>query len=412
MANLPEVVQYDTGIYQIETTDPVLGGVNGTTNIPLKNLANRTAYLKKHVDDLESGVTLPPGTATETYVQNELAKLPTKKPVRVATTANITLSGTQTIDGVAVQVGDRVLVKDQTNAAQNGIYVVAASAWTRATDADSAAEVYPNITVEVSEGTLQADTTWRLTNNGSITLGTTLLEFARIGVDLTGYAPLASPAFTGNPTAPTPTQFDNSTKLATTAFAWRQGLHFQNSGGVTLTANTTLTASQAGHWFETQASNLTITLPPLASFPPGMATYTFRAPLAFTLKANGSELIKSASGVSANTLSVASGECVTVVGNGSVYQWCVILGGFGSASFSKSFGASGYQRIPGGLIIQWGLCAPGSVSTFPVTFPNGIYAIVFSNNKSGHVSYSTRTNSNFDCVGSSSGGAEYIAIGW
>lgn len=58
MAFQPEVVQYDTGVYQLETTDPVDGGAGAVSNKPLLALANRTAYLKKHIDDLESGVTV------------------------------------------------------------------------------------------------------------------------------------------------------------------------------------------------------------------------------------------------------------------------------------------------------------------------------------------------------------------
>lgn len=154
-----------------------------------------------------------------------------------------------------------------------------------------------------------------------------------------------------------------------------------------MTANTTLTASQAGHWFESQASNLTITLPPLASLPSGMATYTFRAPLALTLKANGSELIQSASGVAANTLSVASGECVTLVSDGAGGSWYVVLDGFGSASFSKSFGTNGYQKLPSGLIIQWGVVGcPANYSAntrfafnFPIAFPSSALHIILSN---------------------------------
>lgn len=54
MANLPESATYDAGVYQLETTDPVLGGESGVSNTPLKNLANRTKYLKQHVDALEA----------------------------------------------------------------------------------------------------------------------------------------------------------------------------------------------------------------------------------------------------------------------------------------------------------------------------------------------------------------------
>jgi hypothetical protein len=54
MANLTETSTYDAGVYQIELTDPVIGGASGITNTPIKNLANRTKYLKDHVDIIES----------------------------------------------------------------------------------------------------------------------------------------------------------------------------------------------------------------------------------------------------------------------------------------------------------------------------------------------------------------------
>ena len=71
------------------------------------------------------------------YVDAAINGLSWKSPVVVATTANITLSGAQTIDGVAVVAGNRVLVKDQSTASQNGIYVAAAGAWSRSADMDS-----------------------------------------------------------------------------------------------------------------------------------------------------------------------------------------------------------------------------------------------------------------------------------
>jgi hypothetical protein len=100
-----------------------------------------------------------------------------KDSVRVATTANIALTGTQTIDGIAVVAGDRVLVKDQTAAAENGIYVVAAGAWARADDADGSGDLTAGAIVPVETGSLNADTLWMLTTDGSITIGTTALTF-------------------------------------------------------------------------------------------------------------------------------------------------------------------------------------------------------------------------------------------
>ena len=117
--------------------------------------------------------------ATKQYVDNAVTGLDVKQSVRVGTTANITLSGTQTIDGVAVVAGNRVLVKNQTTASQNGIYVVAAGAWTRATDADQNAEVTAGMFTFISEGTTLGDTGWLLTANDPIVVGTTALAFAQ-----------------------------------------------------------------------------------------------------------------------------------------------------------------------------------------------------------------------------------------
>ena len=117
--------------------------------------------------------------ATKAYVDAARSGLDVKQSVRVATTANITLSGTQTIDGVAVVAGDRVLVKHQSPASQNGIYVVAAGSWSRSTDADTSAEVTDGMFTFVAEGTTNADSGWVLTTNDTITLGTTPLAFAQ-----------------------------------------------------------------------------------------------------------------------------------------------------------------------------------------------------------------------------------------
>lgn len=120
-----------------------------------------------------------------------------KASVRVATTANITLSGTQTIDGVALSAGERVLVKSQTTATQNGIYVVAAGAWSRAEDANSSNDVTPGMVVPVEEGTSNADTIWWLTTNGPITLDSTNLVFSIFGQG-TNYTAGAGLTLTGS----------------------------------------------------------------------------------------------------------------------------------------------------------------------------------------------------------------------
>jgi hypothetical protein len=117
--------------------------------------------------------------ANKRYVDAAVVGIDWKASVKVATTADITLSGTQTIDGVSLGVGDRVLVKNQSNKTENGIYTVASSTWSRATDADTAAELTSGFAVFVEQGTVNADSGWVLTTDGAVTLGTTELDFTQ-----------------------------------------------------------------------------------------------------------------------------------------------------------------------------------------------------------------------------------------
>lgn len=122
--------------------------------------------------------------------------LDVKDSVRVATTANITLSGLQTIDGVILVSTNRVLVKNQTTGSQNGIYDVSDVAWTRSEDANTTENVKPNLFTFVQEGTANGDSGWILTTNAPITLNTTSLTFSQFtgtggitagdGITLTG----------------------------------------------------------------------------------------------------------------------------------------------------------------------------------------------------------------------------------
>jgi hypothetical protein len=122
--------------------------------------------------------TNPQEGATKNYVDNAIAGLKWKPPARAASTVNISLTGTQTVDGVALIVGDRILVKNQTLPENNGVYVVAAGAWARPSDADTAAEI-SGMAIMVMEGTTQMNTGWTLTTDPPITLGTTPLTFVQ-----------------------------------------------------------------------------------------------------------------------------------------------------------------------------------------------------------------------------------------
>ena len=95
----------------------------------------------------------------------------------VATTANITtLSGLLTIDGVTLVAGNRVLVKNQTTAAQNGIWVAASGSWSRATDADAWSEIY-QATTTITSGTINAGTRWYAQVPSTGTIGVTSITF-------------------------------------------------------------------------------------------------------------------------------------------------------------------------------------------------------------------------------------------
>ncbi len=116
--------------------------------------------------------------ATKIYVDNSVQGLDAKASCRVATTANITLSGTQTIDGVAVIAGDRVLVKDQSTASENGIYVVAAGSWARSADANTWDELVHAYSF-VEAGTAGANNGYVCTVTAGGTLGSTSVTWVQ-----------------------------------------------------------------------------------------------------------------------------------------------------------------------------------------------------------------------------------------
>lgn len=108
-----------------------------------------------------------------------------KEPVRVATTTAGTLASSfengDTVDGVTLATGNRILIKDQSSAAENGIYTVNTSgAPTRAAGADTGGELL-GATVAVTEGTTNADSIWLCTANAAIAVGVTSLPWVRVG---------------------------------------------------------------------------------------------------------------------------------------------------------------------------------------------------------------------------------------
>ena len=116
--------------------------------------------------------------ATTAYVDSIKQGLDTKDSCVCATTANITLSGTQTIDTISVSADDRVLVKNQSDASENGIYLCKSGSWVRTDDANANADVTTGLYTWIEKGS-QSDTGWILTTEGAITVDTTDLSFTQ-----------------------------------------------------------------------------------------------------------------------------------------------------------------------------------------------------------------------------------------
>lgn len=378
-------------------------------------------------------------------VADEFNKRDSKQSVRVSTTAAIALAGLQTIDGVALVAGDRVLVKNQAAGAENGIYVAAAAAWARATDADSGTKLNAGALVPVEAGTVNADTIWMLKTDGAIIVGATSIAFqwagglnaptqapgdnsskvantafiqaaiaalvasspaaldtlnelaAALGNDanfaatitnaLALKAPLASPGLTGNPTGPTPAQFDNDTSLATTAFVQRALGNFQGLVGAGGNP-TVLTAADAGK--RVVATNTTITMPLTGSVSSGSAISIFAYGTGgVTVNRSGTDTMTPGGGSSGLTsIFIPSGtECTFTAENGI---WEVT--GTGVLKYSLAFASSlgspnGYKQFPdsnsptGYSILMWGKgtgAASDFTVNFPIAFPNACLGVVTS----------------------------------
>lgn len=229
------------------TTYQLAGSATATVNSGVVSLtaANLTAALGATPlttagGTLSGGLMLPAnptdplGAVTKQYVDNLSAGRQPKTAVAAASIANLTLNGTQTVDGVVLAVGNRFLAKDQTDQTKNGIWIVQSAAWTRANDMDAWSEV-PNATCVVTGGNTNANTSWICNSTIGGTLETTPITFvldnaqpnytATGGITKTSLqfalTPVATDRFLGNvsgssaaPVALTPSQVKTSLALS------------------------------------------------------------------------------------------------------------------------------------------------------------------------------------------------------
>lgn len=327
---------------------PLLSQGSGRTQVVRMNfVVSSTGSITLKIDP---AVVLATREFVEQRIMEELYKLDSKQSVRAATTGNVVLSGLQTIDGVALLAGERVLVKNQAAAKDNGIWVAATAAWARAADADSSTEVTSALLVSVEQGATLADTRWQLITDGVIVLGTTPLTFQNV---TQGFAPINSPGLV-NPTANTPAQFDNSLKISTTEFAQRAQGNF--AGRVDIAAlPATLSATAAGNRIVLAASG-TLTLPLVSSVPTGTNFFLFNTtPGVVNIARQGTDLISAMSVNSMTSVTLQSLSTIQITaGNG---QW-VVEGGMSALKYAPEFacssGVTGWVKNPSGLIEQWG----------------------------------------------------------
>lgn len=474
-----------------ETYKPQLAEGSGRTQVVrMVILVSSGASVELKVDP---SIVLATRGYVDTQIAIELDKRDEKQSALVATVAPLaSLFGLQTIDGVNLTAGARVLVKDQAAGKDNGIYLAAGGNWTRTTDADSGLDMTPGMLVPIEQGTVNGDSVWQLTTDGAIIVGATPLAFKRVGdgyfaplasPDFTGIpkvdtaplgtatrqaastafvaaaiaallnaapaqldtlnelaaalgndanfaatmtaalalkAPLASPALTGSPTAPTPAQFDTTTKLANMA-ALQRGLG-NYRGGVLLRAPTNFTVDDLGKayvaGFPTAGVAYGVTMPDLDALPDG-AAITISNTSSFLLNvgsAKAGQFFTSATNSTGTATScpLSHGGSATYVKAGNT--WFV----FGSGvDWSRSILGNGFIIFPFGFVLQWGVALINATQTgvtFPMTFPNACFG-AFMQGASGSANITLSTSSvgktGFNAIASTGGNNHFFwALGY
>lgn len=390
--NSGTVGELDTATYPSLTELSYVKGV--TSSLQTQITAKEDLSNKSTTVTLGTSNTLyPTQNAVKTYVDNLLTGLQWKTAVVAATTTNGALATAyengDTIDGVTLTAGDRILLKNQTTQTENGIYIVAASgAPSRSTDADTDAELV-NATVFVRSGTVNADTQWTCTND-TITLGSTNIVFAQVsgagtysaetGLTLTANSFSIDTTITvdkttvqtlTNKTLTTPTITTavlngtvSGTSVATAATA--STLVLRDANGNSRTANFlegyTTTATAAGTTTLTVSSNF-------LQFFTGSTTQTVTMPVTSTL-ALGQQycIVNNSTGLVTVNSSGANAIVILAAGT-SVVLTCILTSGTTAASWSASYAgivsATGKKLTVSNNITLAG--TDGTTMTFPST---------------------------------------------
>ncbi|KUZ66437.1 hypothetical protein WI38_07275 [Burkholderia ubonensis] len=297
MTDLVESSTWTPGIRQFETSDPVEGGPDGIDNVPLRQLANRTRFLKDRQEAHEGAVDPYPQYATKADLAQKVAALVDQSPEALNT------------------------LRELANALGND----------------------PSFATTMTNALAQK-------------------------------APIESPVFTGAAKGTTPAQFDSSTRLATTAFVQRSLGNFQAIASVS--SAVMLTAADAGKAF-TLNSGASVTLPLFSSVQQGASFLFINAGPTTTISRQGTDLIFGPSAAQNGSL-VSNATAVTL----QTGDWCVVtamvawevtagspLLTLNNGAFGAVLLTNGYQKLPSGLIIQWGTLACGAATSGSITYP-------------------------------------------
>lgn len=317
MANLVENAEWVDGIYQLETTDLVEGGPDGVDNIQAIQLAKRTQFLK----------------ALIIAAQNSLASH------------------------------------------------------------EGAADPHPQYLTTAEGNSIIATAVSALVNSSPATLDTLNELAAALGNDpnfatsmataLGLKAPISSPTFTGNPSAPTPASLDCDTSIATTEFVKKSGLSFASATYIT-SLPSILTSAHAGHFVNVSVGSAGQVFLPLSSSVQNGAAITIFNASSYSLtvtRYSNPDIIVIGNGNSANSYEMEAGTfAVFTCDNGGWVMGARTSQLGKTAAFNASFSSNGYQKLPSGLIIQWGtiLNVPpsGVTVTLPIAFPSAFYSVV------------------------------------
>ncbi len=414
MAFQPESLVYESGIYQLETADPVVGGVGGIANTPLLQLANRTKWLKSNLDGLLAGTVIPPGVAP---LASPLFTGDPRGPTPAASDNDTSFATTNFVQ----RNSGGVLVK---NVAGNANVTLTA---------DEAA--YPIIelsgaltgNINIIVPTAMTDR-WIFDNDTSGAFTVTVKAATGAGVGIPqGYAMECvwdgTNVFgvSGIHSVPTQAKFTNNLTPASTQFVKQSGVQF--AGFSPYSAGSSIVAADSGGVVLLNGNDGLFTLPPANSLRRGDIVVCQANGWAgkATVQRAGSDIIyPNGIGGGQTSITIDFGDALWLMSEG-VSTWYVIgAPAEHSGGWAKSHAASGYQKLPSGLIIQWGTTSTSGTAdvavTFPIAFPTACRSIACMPAVSGagvFADYNSLTATGFNIAGwSSSSVRAAVPVPW